>query len=69
MNEFKLHRMGMLMEPEPGNPLEVEGVVNPAAVRGPDANSISFRVWSRKEITRALELRGCDSMNPAIRLA
>jgi predicted GH43/DUF377 family glycosyl hydrolase len=26
----------MLMEPEPGNPNEVEGVLNPAATRGPD---------------------------------
>jgi beta-1,2-mannobiose phosphorylase / 1,2-beta-oligomannan phosphorylase len=33
---FKLQRLGMLMEPEPGNPQEVEGVLNPAAVRGPD---------------------------------
>jgi hypothetical protein len=24
------------MEPEPGNLLEVEGVLNPAAARGPD---------------------------------
>jgi hypothetical protein len=31
MNEFKLRRLRMLMEPEPGNPLEVEGVLNPAA--------------------------------------
>jgi len=37
MNGFKLRRMGVLMEPEPGNPLEVEGVLNPAAARGPDS--------------------------------
>ncbi|MEI9969482.1 MAG: hypothetical protein WDM87_12995 [Terracidiphilus sp.] len=36
MSEFNLRRLGMLMEPEPGNPLEVEGVLNPAAARGPD---------------------------------
>ncbi len=36
MNDFQLHRIGLLMEPEPGNPMEVEGVLNPAAVRGPD---------------------------------
>jgi predicted GH43/DUF377 family glycosyl hydrolase len=36
MGGFKLKRMGMLMEPEPGNPNEVEGVLNPAAARGPD---------------------------------
>jgi hypothetical protein len=42
MNEFKLHRLGMLMEPEPGNPMEVEGVLNPAAVRGPDGRLYLF---------------------------
>ena len=42
MNEFKLRRLGMLMEPEPGNPLEVEGVLNPAAVRGPDRELYLF---------------------------
>ncbi len=42
MNEFKLHRLGMLMEPEPGNPMEVEGVLNPAAVRGPDSELYLF---------------------------
>ncbi|MDD5260796.1 MAG: hypothetical protein PHD76_03010 [Methylacidiphilales bacterium] len=30
------------MEPEPGNPLEVEGVLNPAAVRGPDGHLYLF---------------------------
>jgi predicted GH43/DUF377 family glycosyl hydrolase len=33
---FKLQRLGMIMEPEPGNPHEVDGVLNPGAVRGPD---------------------------------
>jgi len=42
MSEFKLRRLGMLMEPEPGNPLEVEGVLNPAAVRGPDRELYLF---------------------------
>jgi hypothetical protein len=42
MNEFKLRRLGMLMEPEPGNSLEVEGVLNPAAVRGPDGELYLF---------------------------
>ena len=36
MSGLKLQRLGMLMEPEPGNPQEIEGVLNPAAVRGPD---------------------------------
>ncbi len=42
MSEFKLRRLGMLMEPEPGNPQEVEGVLNPAAVRGPDGELYVF---------------------------
>jgi len=35
MSGLKLQRMGLVMEPEPGNPQEIEGVLNPAAVRGP----------------------------------
>src|SRR5665213_2589837 len=42
MSEFKLHRLDMLMEPEPGNPHEVEGVLNPAAARGPDGKLYLF---------------------------
>jgi predicted GH43/DUF377 family glycosyl hydrolase len=42
MNEYALQRMGMLMEPEPGNPQEVEGVLNPAAARGPDGQLYLF---------------------------
>jgi len=33
---FQLHRLGQIMAPEPGNPHEVEGVLNPAAARSPD---------------------------------
>jgi predicted GH43/DUF377 family glycosyl hydrolase len=36
MSGFQLQRLGQIMEPQPGNPLEVEGVTNPAAARGPD---------------------------------
>lgn len=36
MTGFQLERIGVVMEPEAGNALEVEGVLNPAAVRGPD---------------------------------
>ena len=36
MDELRLRRLKTLMEPEPGNPREVEGVLNPAAARGPD---------------------------------
>src|ERR1700684_3285910 len=42
MSGLKLQRLGMLMEPEPGNAQEVEGVLNPAAVRGPDSELYLF---------------------------
>jgi predicted GH43/DUF377 family glycosyl hydrolase len=37
-----LRRLGTIMEPEPGNLNEVEGVLNPAAARGPDGNLYLF---------------------------
>jgi predicted GH43/DUF377 family glycosyl hydrolase len=42
MSEFNLRRLGMIMEPEPGNPPEVEGVLNPAAARGLDGELYLF---------------------------
>jgi predicted GH43/DUF377 family glycosyl hydrolase len=42
MSGFKLQRLGIIMEPEPGNPHEVEGVLNPGAVRGPDGGLYLF---------------------------
>jgi predicted GH43/DUF377 family glycosyl hydrolase len=42
MSGFTLQRIGMLMEPEPGNSQEVEGVLNPAAARGPDGQLYLF---------------------------
>src|ERR1700712_3365596 len=42
MSEFKVQRLCTLMIPEPGNELEVEGVLNPAAVRGPDGHLYLF---------------------------
>jgi predicted GH43/DUF377 family glycosyl hydrolase len=42
MTEFKLQRLGIVMEPEPGNAQEVEGVLNPAAVRGRDGELYLF---------------------------
>jgi Predicted glycosylase len=33
---YALTRLGVLMAPEPGNELEIEGVLNPASGRGPD---------------------------------
>ncbi len=40
--DLKLHRLGTIMEPQPGNPYEVEGVLNPAAARGPDGHLYLF---------------------------
>ncbi len=42
MIPFKLHRIGTIMAPEPGNELETEGVLNPAAARGPDGELYLF---------------------------
>ena len=39
---FQLQRMGVVMEPEPGNPLEAEGVLNPASARGRDGQLYLF---------------------------
>ena len=53
MSGFKLQRLGLVMEPEPGNPQEVEGVLNPAAVRGPDGKLYLFpRLVARGNYSR-----------------
>ena len=50
---FKLQRLGQIMEPEPGNPMEVEGVLNPAAIRGPDGELYLFpRLVARGNYSR-----------------
>ena len=50
---FELHRLGTIMEPEPGNPREVEGVLNPAAIRGPDGELYLFpRLVARGNYSR-----------------
>lgn len=33
MSNLTLHRLVQIMEPEEGNPMEIEGILNPAAVR------------------------------------
>ncbi len=53
MTRFSMKRLGMLMEPEPGNPQEVEGVLNPAAARGPDGHLYLFpRLVARGNYSR-----------------
>lgn len=39
---FQLHRLGVIMEPQPEDPYEVEGVLNPAAARGRDGQLYLF---------------------------
>jgi hypothetical protein len=53
MSELKLQRICILMEPEPGNPQEVEGVLNPAAARGPDGHLYLFpRLVAKRNYSR-----------------
>ena len=42
MSGFKLQRLGQMMQPEPGNPWEIEGVLNPAVVCGPNGELYLF---------------------------
>jgi hypothetical protein len=39
---FQLQRLGLVMAPGPGNPLEAEGVLNPGAARGRDGQPYLF---------------------------
>lgn len=68
MSGFRLRRLKILMEPEPGNPLEVEGVLNPAAIRGPDGGLYLFpRLTARGNYSRIgiARVRFDDAGEPA----
>jgi beta-1,2-mannobiose phosphorylase / 1,2-beta-oligomannan phosphorylase len=53
MSGFQLQRLGQIMEPQAGNPYEVEGVLNPAAARGPDGHLYLFpRLVARGNYSR-----------------
>jgi predicted GH43/DUF377 family glycosyl hydrolase len=53
MSGFELRRLGQIMAPEPGNPQEAEGVLNPAAARGPDGHLYLFpRLVARGNYSR-----------------
>ena len=53
MIPFKLHRICTLMEPEEGNEYEVEGVLNPAVMRGPDGELYIFpRIVAKNNYSR-----------------
>jgi predicted GH43/DUF377 family glycosyl hydrolase len=77
MSGFQLQRLGVMMAPEPGNLLEVEGVLNPAAARAPDGTLYLFpRLvakgnYSRIGIARVLfdaagEPRGVERLGIAL---
>ncbi len=51
--DFTLKRIGMIMEPQPGNADEIEGVLNPAAMRARDGQLYLFpRVVARGNYSR-----------------
>nr|WP_309697210.1 hypothetical protein [Armatimonas sp.] len=53
MNVFQLRRLGLIVEPEPGNPQEAEGILNPAAIRGLDGELYLFpRLVARGNYSR-----------------
>jgi beta-1,2-mannobiose phosphorylase / 1,2-beta-oligomannan phosphorylase len=53
MSGFQLRRLGMIMEPEAGNAEEVEGTLNPGAIRGPDGELYLFpRLVARGNYSR-----------------
>jgi predicted GH43/DUF377 family glycosyl hydrolase len=53
MRDFQLQRLGLVMEPEPGNLLEAEGVLNPATARGQDGQLYIFpRLVARGNYSR-----------------
>jgi predicted GH43/DUF377 family glycosyl hydrolase len=53
MSGFQLQRLGLVMEAAPGNPQEIEGVLNPAAARGPDGELYLFpRLVARGNYSR-----------------
>jgi hypothetical protein len=69
MNGFKLQRLGILMEPEPGNPRRSKAYLIQLPLVAGMVNSISSRGWSRREITLASALRECGSTKWATRRA
>jgi predicted GH43/DUF377 family glycosyl hydrolase len=60
MVDFQMRRLGQIMEPEADNPLEVEGALNPAAVRGPDGHLYLFpRLVAKGNYSRIGTARVC----------
>ena len=52
-HHFQLQRLGVVMEPEPGKPMEVEGVLNPGSARSRDGQLYLFpRLVARGNYSR-----------------
>lgn len=55
---YRLERIGVLMTPEPGNPTEVEGVINPATAREADGTVRLYpRVVAEGNFSRIADVR------------
>ena len=50
---FRLTRAGIIMSADPSDPLEAEGVLNPATAGAPTATFISIRAWLRQATSLA----------------
>jgi len=61
--------LGMLMEPESGNPQEIEGVLNPAATRVPDGKLYLFaKLVARGNYSRIGVARdGISNVAPSVK--
>lgn len=58
MSSFDMRRLDLIIEPEPGNANEVEGILNPAAARGPDGELYLFpRVVAKGNYSRIAIVR------------
>src|ERR1700737_3675530 len=50
---YRMERLGVVMEPLPGEPMEVEGVLNPATARAPNGDLYLFpRLVARGNFSR-----------------
>jgi predicted GH43/DUF377 family glycosyl hydrolase len=66
--DFELQRLGLVMKPEPASPVEAEGVLNPAAIRGPDSQLYLFpRLVARGNYSRigVARVRFDEAGNPS----
>ena len=60
MRPFQLQRLGIIMEPDPGDPHEVGGVLNPGGARGRDGQLYFSPYWWRRGSLSAHWHRACS---------